>query len=412
MSTALLRPYTVPGTEHDFQLVKGEGSRVFDRFNRRYLDAVSGLWNTSFGLSEKRILERMQDQMERLAFSSLFDSSHTSACILADRLVDLTDGAMDFVYLSTTGTSAVENAISTCLLRHFLKTSRKSGRILAFEDGYHGSSLLARSASGIVRNEIIALDHVNHVFEFIPNPKDEVRSLSALREILSRGRQDIAGFLFEPVLGSAGVIVPSESYAHEISKICQENDVVMIADEVATGFGRCGSFFASFQLGFQPDIITLSKGLTAGFFPLGATLFKRSVLEPLSAAQVQLPFGSTQDGNPIGCAAALATIELLSDQDFVAQSLLSGNALLRGITDIADRNGISEARGMGLMLALDFGPRLDGQDAQHVNRIRKACREEGLLVYAFETGISLFPALNSSSDDIDEMLEILDSVLS
>jgi adenosylmethionine-8-amino-7-oxononanoate aminotransferase len=252
-------------------------------------------------------------------------------------------------------------------------------------------------------------------FESIPSPVREAASLDALSTLLSTQGEQFACLLLEPILGSGGIMVPSPDYCGAISRLCREHDVLLIADEVATGGGRCGAFFASKLLGFDADIIALSKGLTAGYFPLGATLFSQRVIEPLSARGVAIPYGSTQDGNPVGCAAALATIATIMESDLMRRATEVGDGIQAALREMVGTCVVSQVRGKGLMIGIELAhqgpiPRPFSEDESA--KVRQECREEGLLVYHFDAGISLFPPLTIADAEVGDMIQILQYVLS
>ena len=410
----LLRPYSVVGSEAHSKRSRGQASYVFEGTGRAYLDGAAGLWNVALGLGQKQVLACMQRQLECLSYAPLFDGSHAPAEALSDRLVKLSEGRIQSAYLSTTGSTAVEVALTVALLHHQAKGNKGKRRIVSYDRGYHGCSYLARAASGILDQELSTWDLALPEFLRIPAPSDEAASLEALARLLAEQHEQVACVLVEPVLGSAGVVVPSKSYGIALSRLCQDHDVLLIADEVATGGGRCGAFFSSQLLGLEPDVITLAKGLTAGYYPLAATLFSERTLEPLIRRQAPLPFGSTQDGNPVGCAAALATIDLVMSEGLLGRAADLGEHLCHKLGTLVGESAVSAVRGLGLMVGIELVHRASGKpftEAQSAE-VREACREEGLLVYHFDSGISLFPPLTITDDEATEMIEIITYVLS
>jgi adenosylmethionine-8-amino-7-oxononanoate aminotransferase len=409
----LLRPYSIPGSRTEVNLVRGTGCTVFDGSGRRYLDAAGGLWNVALGLDNRHVLDRIAAQGAKLGYATLFDQSHALSEKLAERLVGLSGGAMDYAYLSTTGSSAVDVALRLCRLHFRARGLPGKKRILSFDRGYHGCSSMGLSASGIVHEEMGDWEECLPGFQTLPSPADEAASLAAIRALFERERDSLCCLVMEPVLGSGGIIVPSHDYCRALSQLCHEADVLLVADEVATGGGRCGQVFASFMLGLEPDVIALAKGLTAGYFPLGATLFGASVVEPIRAANVQLLYGSTQDGNPAGCAAALATLELVESQGLCARATELGARIRDGLAPLTD-GVVREIRGLGLMIGIDLvhgGSDRRAFTEQEAAEVRRLCRDQGLLVYHFHSGVSLFPALTMTDDEADELIDILGDVL-
>ncbi|MBS0225681.1 MAG: aspartate aminotransferase family protein [Proteobacteria bacterium] len=413
--SALWRPYAVPGVPASLRLAQGEGAYVTDSAGRRYLNAVGGLWNLSLGLGNDKIIERVCQQMRNMAYASLFDSTHTPAELLAERLISLSAGSMKFVYLSTSGTSAVEVALRVARLHHRANGHSSKQRILSFDRSYHGCSAMNLSASGIVRGDVEKWDEILPGFQLIPSPLDESSSLECLSRLLREDAGEIACLIMEPILGSGGIIVPSPEYCQTVTKLCRNADVLLIVDEVATGGGRCGSMFASNLLSLEPDIITLSKGLNSGYFPVGATLFSASTCLPIQRANIPIQFGSTQDGNPVGCATVLAALDIVAEEGLLDRVETLGHRIRSELTALAGERGAISVRGMGLMIGIELSHEYPDKrlfTELETQQVRMRCQEEGLLVYSFDSGISLFPPLTISDDEVEEMLEILRDVIS
>jgi adenosylmethionine-8-amino-7-oxononanoate aminotransferase len=408
----LWRPFSVPGARAPLQMSRGAGATVVDGEGRAYLDGVAGLWNVALGLNHAELVARMHAQMQTLTFASLFHGTNPAAELLAARLVALSDGAMASVYLSTTGSTAVEVALRVARLHQRAIGRPLRQRILSFDAGYHGCSGLGLAASGLLAGAAPAADAVAAGVQTIPSPRDEAASLCALAALLADG--DVACLIVEPVLGSAGVIVPTNTYCDAVSRLCRQHGALLIADEVATGGGRCGAMYASTLLGLRPDMIALSKGLNSGYFPLGATLFSAAVVAPIARAQLALQFGSTQDGNPVGCVAALATLDLVADYGLELRAQQLGRRLRAALRNSGGAAVIGEVRGLGLMIGIELshtGSRGAAFNAAESAHARALCQEAGLLVYHFDSGLSLFPALTLTDDEADDITAILHEVL-
>ena len=411
---ALWRPWSRPGEAADLKIVRAEGCRVTDAQGRQYLDAAGGLWNVALGQRNETLLARMKAQIDALSSCSLFHTSNPPAEQLAASLVQRAGGLAQHVYLSTTGSSAVEIALRVARLHHRALGLDGKRLIVSFDKAYHGSSLLGLGAGGLIRDLVGVGDDLPPGFAHIPSPPDEAASLCALRELLEREAGRVACLILEPVLGSAGVLVPSRSFCCALNQLCREHEVLIVADEVATGAGRCGAFLASQRLGLVPDIVALSKGINSGYYPLGCTLMSRAVVEPIAQRQWPLPFGSTQDGNPVGCVTALATLQQIDEKGLEARATHLGEYLLAQLRSRLPAARVREVRGLGLMIGIELmhahpegAPLTPAQCAQ----VRRLCQDEGLLVYHFDSGISLFPALTLSDDEAADMLDILVDVI-
>lgn len=409
----LWRPFSPPGVRPATMIEAGDGAYVIDAGGRRYLDAAGGLWNVSLGLGNAALVNDVRKQLETLAFASLFHGSHRAAEALSDKLVALSGGRMGQVYLSTTGSSAVEVAVQAARLYHRARQQNAKRCILSFDLAYHGGSAVARSASGVLQVELGEPVEMLPEFVHLPSPLDETASLAALRAYLARDGASAAALLMEPVLGSGGIIVPSKHYCEAVSRLCAEHDVLLIADEVATGVGRCGAMFASDLVGLTPDIITLSKGLNSGYGPLGATLFSEVLTHTIARAGLVLHYGSTQDGNPLGCVAALATLRTIEQQQLLARAQVLGNEISTRLRELVGASVVHEVRGMGLMIGIELAHQNGAPfSAEEAGQVRALCKDAGLLVYHFQSGISLFPPLTMSDDEAFELTDILTEVLS
>jgi adenosylmethionine-8-amino-7-oxononanoate aminotransferase len=411
---ALWKPYSAPGTTASLRLVRGEGSYVYDSAGRSFLNATSGLWNVALGHGNPRLVQRMQQQLQEMAYAPLFDGTHAPAEALAAKLVALSGGAMRHVYLSTTGSSAVEVALRVARLHHRVRHAPDRRRILSFDRAYHGCSWMNLSASGIVRGDMERWDALLPDFQHIPSPVDEALSLAALEDVLARDAAHVACLIMEPILGSGGIIVPSTDYCRAVTALCRRHGVLLVADEVATGGGRCGAMFASTLLGLEPDVITLSKGLNSGYFPLGATLFAAHVVDPICDAGAPLQYGSTQDGSPLGCAATLATLEQVIEDGLAERAATLGAWLRDELRPLVGHTPVSDVRGLGLMIGIELRhaqPTPRPYTDLEAFKVRQRCQDEGLLVYHFESGLSLFPPLTLSDQEAADLVDILRDVL-
>ena len=412
--TALWYPFSQVDAEPTQQFVRGDGNYLYDAQGRAYLNAASGLWNLSLGLNHPQLQQRMTAQLQQLAYGTLFDAGHPPAVRLAERLVALSDGRMSKVYLSTSGSAAVEVAIRLARLYQRCQGATKKTGVISFDKSYHGGALLNLSASGLERQKLQQWEQPLAGFMQIPSPDQAVESLAMLKHLLAEQSDNIACLLFEPILGSAGVIIPEPAYVDAVQQLCRQHQVLLIADEVASGAGRCGAMFASTLLGWQPDFIALSKSLNAGYAALGATLISPQVVSAVKRAQAPLLYGSTQDGNPVACVAALATLDCLQQQQLFDRAGELGARLLTALQPLTGHTVLQQVRGKGLMIGLELA-HLDATrtpfSPAEAYETRMLCQQQGLLLYHFASGLSLFPPLLLSDDDVEDMLDMLSTVL-
>jgi adenosylmethionine-8-amino-7-oxononanoate aminotransferase len=416
METSLWYPWAVPGVRPSLQFVRGQGSYIYDAEGRSYLNAASGLWNITLGLGNEAIAARMESQLRTMAYGPLFYASHSSAEALAKRLVALSDYQMQHVYLSVSGSAAVEIALRVARLHQRVKGAVAKRRIVSFDRSYHGCSWMTLSASGLERGDMERWDEILPDFQKIPSPLPgcEEESLAALAEMLTREGHTIACVIMEPILCSAGVIIPPPCYHRAVNDLCRKHGVVLVADEVATAGGRCGEFFASRLLGLRPDIIALSKGINSGYLPLGATLFTAEVVAPIRDAEVRLLYGSTQDGNPIACVATLASLDYIKEHHLCERALVLGDRLKTRLETLRDIGIVGEVRCQGLLIGIELVRSYPDQRPFTVEEafwVRQCCQNDGLIVYHFESGLSLFPPMTMSDEEADDLVDILRNTL-
>lgn len=291
-------------------IVKGEGSYLYAEDGTRYLDAISSWWVNLHGHAHPYIVQKIQSQLQLLEHVIFAGFTHPGAVELAEKLISILPGKMDKIFYSDNGSTAVEVAIKMALQYwHNQNVNKKT--VVCFNQGYHGDTFGAMSVGG---KNIFNRPFWSHLFDVKsidpPLPGQEMHSLEQLSKIIKHG--DVACFIFEPlILGAGGMIMYPPEGLDNLLKCCQENEVLMIADEVMTGFGRTGPLFASEFLKHKSDIICLSKGLTGGFLPLGATACRKFIFDTFSSN----PFlhGHSYMANPTACAAALASLDLLQN---------------------------------------------------------------------------------------------------
>ena len=409
----LWRPFSPPHASAPMLLTRGQGSEVADATGRRYIDAAGGLWNVALGQGHARLIEQMQRQLQTLSFGSLFHATNAPAEQLCDRLVALAGGSMQTVVLSTTGSSAVDVALRVARLHHWARGHADKLGIVSFDKGYHGSSLLGLNAGRQLVPELAPHDRLPGFFQ-VPAPVNEDESLAALHQLLTQRGHELACLILEPVVGSGGILVPSPAYGEAVTNLCRQHDVLLVADEVATGAGRCGAFLASPLLHLKPDIVALSKGLNSGYFPLACTLFSRDVVAPIADQGLALPYGCTQDGNPVGCVTALATLEQLETQNLYERASTLGQHLQQQLRERTSSAVVRQVRGLGLMIGIEL-MHDDGRNtpfsAAESEHAKNLCQDEGLLTYHFDRGLSLFPALTLDDDEAHTLLDILVDVI-
>jgi len=401
---------------------RAEGNYLIDTEGRRYLDGVASLWVNVHGHCRAEINTAIQDQLTRVAHSTLLGLANPPSALLAERLVRLAPGRLGKVFYSDSGSTAVEIALKQAF-QYWQHTGRpQKRRFIKLEHAYHGDTLGAVAVGGI------AVFH--QVFEPLlpggerasltapspcPRPGESAeaaceRGLSAVEKLLAEHASDVAAFIIEPLVqGAAGMLTQPEGYLRGVADLCAAHEVLLIADEVATGFGRTGTMFACEQEGVEPDFMCLAKGLSGGYLPLAATLATDEVYRAFLGARSELKtffHGHTYTGNPVACAAAIASLDLF-ESDRVLQRLGGKIEVLSEAlqSQLGDHRNVGEIRQRGMMVGIDlvkeratrtgFAPEL-AMGA----RVCEAARGHGIIVRPLGDVVVLMPPLSVDEAEI------------
>jgi len=407
-------------------IVGGEGSTVFDEDGRAYLAASSGLWNVACGYGRSEIGDAIAEQLQRLPYGTLFRFGNEPATRLARRLAEVAPEGLTRTFFSSSGAGAVEAAVKIAR-RHFFVTGQPRRRVvIALSEGYHGTSLgagaltgedLGQAIDGVDRSEIrhLPTPHRRRCDSCGPDGPCRAECARALIDLMAAEGDRVAAILLEPILGSAGVVVLPEEFLEVVSAVCAEHGILLICDEVATGLGRTGRMWASELLGLRPDLMALSKQINSGYLPLGATLVREELFASVFDSGTTLAHGETQAGNPLACAAALATLEVIEREGLVANAAEVGAHLRLRLAPLESLRHVAEVRGHGLMIGIVLrgDPVAGGPPAaEAVLDVVRACLREGLIVHPAPEGISLFPPLVLTIAEADRIADTLLDVLS
>lgn len=405
---------------------KAEGIYLQDGKGRQLLDGPAGMWCMQIGYGREEMVEAIADQVRKLPYTSPFTNTTEPSTVLAKKLVDMAPGDLNTVFFTTGGSTAVDTALRTM---HFM--NNRMGRpdkkiVIAREKGYHGSTYLAHSVTGKERDKV-QFDTEQRLVRFLPdvNPyrRPEGMSVEAFcdekvadleRMIAEVGADKIGAFIAEPILASGGVIVPPPGYHRRTWEVCKAHDILYISDEVVTGFGRLGEWFASENVfDIQPDMITCAKGITSGYLPLGACLISDRVLEQCSDPNDPVAFtnGYTYSGHPVSCAAALKNIEIMEDEGLLAHVKEVSPHFQDRLRALTRYSIVGDARGMGLLGCIE-GKAEDLEAERKLGQmIDEACEERGLLVRPLINMAVFSPPLIITHEQIDEMFDILEQAL-
>ncbi len=409
-------------------LVRGEGIYVYDSDGNKLIDAPAGMWCLNLGHGRTEIVEAMTEQANRLVYSSPWALTNAPAAELARKLASLSPGDLDHVFFTASGSAAVDSALRFVMFYNNCLGRPEKKHIISREQAYHGSTYLAASCTSQKRSKSF-FDFETGFIHHIPAPQPYGRpagmSLEAFcdekvadleNKILELGAERVAAFIAEPILASGGVIVPPPDYFRRCHQVCQRHDVIFIADEVVTAFGRLGHFFASEAVfDVVPDIITTAKGLTSGYQPLGAVLISEQLFSAISGEHAQgaiFSTGFTYSGHPVACAAALKTIEIIERDGILARTREVGPYFQERLQTLRDIPIVGDVRGLGLMACIECDIGGEGEDAAAVNadlgeRIDRHCQALGLLVRPLANMCVMSPPLIITREEIDRLVTIL-----
>ncbi|MED4204842.1 aspartate aminotransferase family protein [Neobacillus mesonae] len=394
-----------------FIFTEGKGVYLTDITGKKVLEGMSSLWNVNVGYGRKELAEAAREQMEKLAFSNSFSSfSNEPAIRLAAKLAEITPGDLNAVFFTSGGSESNDTAYK--LVRYYwkLKGFPQKTKIISRKKGYHGVNIGATSATGISpfheMTSSLAPDFL-HVDTF---------STDAIRECIAKeGADTIAAFISEPVQGAGGVNIAPDGYFQEVRKICDEHNILFIADEVITGFGRTGKLFACEHYNVVPDVMLLAKGITSGYIQLGAVVMTERIHKDLVVlSDGVLLHGYTYSGHATACAVGLKNLEIIEKENLVENSRLMGEELLKGFKKIQEEVDIvSEVRALGLIGAVEImDPVTNKRFPTLISpKVSAECAKRGLIVrtVGFEgmDTVVFSPPLVINKQEIDELLSIL-----
>ncbi len=336
---------------NEITLVRGEGAWVWDNEGNRYLDATAALWYCNVGHGRERLADAAREQMATFACYQTFErTANEPALALAAKVCELAglgDGSAAF--FTSGGSDGVETAAK--IVRRYWRLQGQPERmtIVAREGAYHGMHGYGTSLAGIESN---AADWGGMVPDIVHVPRNDI---AALERVLSEHHGRVAAFFGEPVQGAGGVYPPTETYWRDVQDLCAHDDILIVADEVVTGFGRLGHWFASHRLGIEPDLIITAKGLSSGYVPVGAVIAAPRITESLWSEEAGIfRHGYTYSGHPTACAVALENIRVLEEEDLVQRVADLEGPFREGFARLAEHEKVAEVRSMGLLCAVQL----------------------------------------------------------
>lgn len=411
---------------------RGEGVYVFDNNGKRYIEGMAGLWSVALGFNEKRLVDAAHKQMQKLPFYHNFSHrSHGPAIDLAEKLVEIAPVPMSKVFFTNSGSEANDTILKMVWYRSNALGKPEKKKVISRLRGYHGVTIAAASMTGLPNNHrsfdlpINGVLHTTCPHYWREGQEGESEEAFASRcaldldtMIQAEGPDTVAAFIAEPVMGAGGVVVPPATYWEKIQAVLARYDILLIADEVISGFGRTGQMFGSTTFGIKPDILTMSKQITSSYFPFSAFMVNERVYEPIADESGRigvLGHGYTAGGHPVGAAVALENLKIIEERDLVANAAERGAELQAGLADFASHQMVGEARGVGLIAALElvapqgredeFSP---GKLGAHMNTIML---RNGLMSRNMMDAMAFCPPLIIKAAEVSEMMNIVERSL-
>ncbi len=387
--------------------------------DREILDGTGGLWCCNAGHSRDRVVDAVSQQVRTLDFAPTFQMGHPLPFVLAERLAEIAPDPLKHVFFTNSGSESVDTALKIALAYHRVRGEGTRTRFIGREKGYHGVGFGGISVGGLPNNrkffatQLPGVDHLRHTLDIERNafsrglPTHGVELAEDLERIVQlHDASTIAAVIVEPIAGSAGVILPAEGYLKRIREICDKHGILLIFDEVITGFGRVGKAFAAQRFGVTPDMITTAKGLTNGSIPMGAVFASNAIHDAFMhgpAGAIELFHGYTYSGHPVACAAAIAALDIYRDENLFEQAITLGQYWEDAIHALRELPNVIDIRNFGLIGAIEMSSRPGAVGARAYDVFTRCFHEKNLLVRVTGDVIALSPPLILEKSHIDEI---------
>jgi beta-alanine--pyruvate transaminase len=393
---------------------------------REILDGTSGLWCCNAGHGRREIVEAIQKQAAIMDFAPAFQLGHPIAFEAAARVADMTPEGMDRVFFTNSGSEAADTALKIALAYHKARGESSRVRLIGRERGYHGVGFGGMSVGGIGPNRkqfgalLPYVDHLPHTHLPAKNSycRGEPPHGAELADVLENlvalhGAETIAAVMVEPVAGSTGVLVPPVGYLKRLRDICTKHGILLIFDEVITGFGRLGANFGAERLGVVPDIMTMAKGLTNAAVPMGAVAVKNEIYDAVVtgiSTGIEFFHGYTYSGHPLAAAAAIATLELHRAEDLPGRALALEPYWQDAVHSLKGLPNVIDIRDVGLIGAVELAPR-PGKPTQRALDVFRRCFDEGVLIRVTADIIAMSPPLICEKQHVDRLINTLSDAI-
>ena len=407
-------------------LARAEGMYYYTPENREVLDGTAGLWCVNAGHGRREITEAIQKQAAVMDFAPSFNMGHPIAFEAAARLADFLPDALGRVFFTNSGSESADTALKIALAYHRARGEGQRTRLVGRERGYHGVGFGGMSVGGIGANRkqfgalLPYTDHLPHTHDPARNawsrglPQHGADKADALESLVQlHGADTIAAVIVEPVAGSTGVLPPPEGYLSRLREICTRHGILLIFDEVITGFGRMGAPFAADALAVVPDIMTMAKGLTNAAVPMGAVAATDAVFDAIvhgAPAGIELFHGYTYSGHPLASAAAIASIELQRSDDLPGRAASMLPYWREQVHGLRSAPNVVDIRDAGLIAGIELQPR-EGKPTERAMKVLQRCFDDGLLIRTTGDIIALSPPLIVERPQVDRMVDTIDRAL-
>jgi beta-alanine--pyruvate transaminase len=406
-------------------LVAAKGMYYRSEDGREVLDGTSGLWCVNAGHARPEIAAAVNQQLMSLDYAPSFQMGHPISFDFAQALAGIAPAGLDRIFFTNSGSESADTAIKMAIAYHRARGQGHRSKIVGREKGYHGVGFGGISAGGLVNNRriypLLPSDHIRHTLDVERNafsrglPEHGAERADDLEQLVALHGDTLAAVIIEPVAGSAGVIVPPKGYIERLRALCDKHGVLLIFDEVITGFGRLGAPFASHWFGVTPDIMTTAKGITNGVIPMGAVFAKREVHDTVvngSETAMEFFHGYTYSGHPVSCAAGLATLDIYRREGLFERATELGDIWADAVHSLRDAPYVTDIRNLGLMAGIDLEAKADVPVGSRGYAAMVAAFEAGILIRATGDTLAMSPPLIVSEAEIDRLVTVLRKVIS
>jgi len=403
-------------------LQRAKGMFYWDHQGRQILDAVAGLWCVNAGHGRDRITQAIQQQAAEMDFAPPFQMAHPKAFELASRIAQLAPEGMNKVFFTNSGSESVETALKMALAYHRVRGEGSRTRLIGRERGYHGVNFGGISVGGIVANRKMfgtllgGVDHLRHTHDPARNafsvgqPAHGAELAEDLERLVAlHDASTIAAVIVEPVAGSTGVLIPPQGYLQRLRQICDKHGILLIFDEVITGFGRTGQPFAAQTFGVTPDLIACAKGVTNGAVPMGAVIAKQGIHDAFMQGPphlIEFFHGYTYSGHPLACAAGLGTLDTYAEDGLLTRAGSMQDEFAQAVHSLREEPNVIDVRNIGLVAGIELAP-LPGEPAKRAFNVFLDCYDKGVMLRTTGDTVALSPPLIVDSEHIQTMVDTL-----